>query len=149
MSNPNQNATITRYVHIVAAVDRPYWGYNSDELAKIDPMCVVAGFRFLPPTATQRPSDHTMPEVDSTLEFPCGPVLGSRHLVRPMGVTTMGVIAERWSADSSLVFPSLDPLAVPAWNGEMEVRYSNQRRATTDDIFRFDPGPQHDQLESV
>ena len=149
MPNPTQKTTITRYVYIVAAVDRSYWGYNSDELAKIDPMCVVAGFRFLPPTATQRLSDHTMPEVDSTLEFPWGPDLGSLHLVAPMGVTAMGVTAERWSADSNLVLPSLDPLAVPEWNGEIEVKVPNQRRATTDHIFRFDPGPQHDQIESM
>ena len=117
MPNPTRKTTITRCVRIVAAVDRPYWGYNSDELAKIDPMCVVAGFPFLPPTATQRPSDHTVPEVDSTLEFPWAPDLGSLRPVAPIGVT-----ADRWSGDSSLVFPLMDPLAVPAWNGEIEVK---------------------------
>ena len=117
MPNPIQKTTITRYVHMVAAVDRPYWGYNSDELAKIDPMCVVTGFPLLPPTATQRLSDHTIPEVYSTLEFPWAPDLGS---LRP--VASMGVTADRWSADSSLVFPSMDPFAVPAWNGEIEVK---------------------------
>ena len=124
MTNPTQKTTITRYVNIVAAVDRSYWGYNSDELAKIDPMCVAAGFRFLPPTAAQRPSEDKVPEIDPILEFPWGPVLGSRHLVAPMGmgITAMEVTAERWSADSSLVFPSLDPLAVPAWDGEIEVK---------------------------
>ena len=117
MPNPILKTTITRYVHMVDALDRPYWGYNSDELAMIDPLCVVAGFPFLPPTATQRSSDHTMPEVDSTLEFPWVPDLGSLRPVAPMGVT-----ADKWSADSSLVVPSVNPLAVPAWNGEVEVK---------------------------
>ena len=117
MPNPTRKTTITRCVRVIAAVDRPHWGYNSDELAKIDPMCVVAGFPFLPPMATQRPSDYTMPEVDSTLELPWAPDLGS---LRP--VALMGVIADKWSADSSLVFPSADPVAVPAWNREIEVK---------------------------
>ena len=85
-------------------------------------MCV---FRYLPPTATQRPLGHTIREVDSTPEFPWGPDLGTLHLVAPMAVTAMGVTAERWSADSSVVFPSMDPLAVPAWNGEIEVKVPN------------------------
>ena len=136
MPSPTQKTTITRYVHLEAAVDRPYWGYNSDELAKIDPMSV---FRYLPPTATQRPSSRTTPEVDSTLEFPRGLDLDSLHTLAQMGVPAYG-----WSAHSGLVFPSMDPLAMPVWNEEVK-----QRRATTDDIFRFDSGPQPDQLESV
>ena len=115
MPNPTQKTTITRYVHIVTAVCRSYWEYNSDELAKIDPICVVAGSRFLPPTAT--PSERTMPEDDSTLGFPWGPDLGSLHPVAVKAGT-----ADRWSADSSLIFPSMDPFAVPAWNGEIEVK---------------------------
>ena len=58
-----------------------------------------------------------MPEVDSTFEFPWRPDLGSLRPVAPMGVT-----ADRWSADSSLVFPSMNPLAIPAWNREIEVK---------------------------
>ena len=117
MANPILKTTITRYVHIVAAIGKPYQGHNSDELAKIDPMCVVAGFPFLPPTATERPSDHTMSEVDSTLGFPWGPDLGPLHPVAAMGVT-----ADKWSTDSSLVFPSMDPVAKPACNEEIEVK---------------------------
>ena len=142
MPNPTQKTTITRCAHMVDAFDRPYWGYNSDELAKIDPMCPIAGFPFLPPTATQRPSDHTMPEVDSThstLEFLWGPDLGSLHTVAQMGVTAFG-----WSANSGLAFPSMDPLAMPVWNQEVK-----QRRATTEDIFGLDSGLQDDQPESV
>ena len=102
---------------MVGALDRTYWGYNSGELAKIDPMYGAAGFPFLPPTATQRPSDHTMQEVYSTVESSWGPDLGSLRPVAPMGVT-----ADKWSSDSSLVFQSMGPLAVPAWNGEIEVK---------------------------
>ena len=119
MADPILKTTITRYVHIVAAVGRPYQGHNSDELAKIDPMRVVAGFPFLPPTATQRPLDHTMPGGDSTLGSPWGPDLGPLQPVAPMGVH-----ADKWSTNSSLVIPSMDPVASPAWNKEIEVKVS-------------------------
>jgi len=112
-----QKTTITRFVHILAAVDRTYWEHNSDELAAIDPMSLVANFHFLPPTATQRASDHTMSAGDSTLESSCDLGVGSLHPVAPKVVA-----ADRWSTTSSLISPSIDPLAVRAWNEESEVR---------------------------
>ena len=45
------------------------------------------------------------------------PVLGSLRPVAPIKGTT-----DRWSTTSSLVFPSMDPLAMPAWNEEREVK---------------------------
>ena len=138
MPNPILKTTITRYVHMVGALDRPDWGYNSDELAKIDPMCGVAGFRFLPPTATQRPSDCTMPGVDSTLEFPWVPDLGSPHPVAPMGVT-----ADKWSADSSLVFPSSDPLLLRSGLIGVDIptsnRHAQENRLSTSLIHQTSP----------
>jgi hypothetical protein len=80
-------------------------------------MAIVAGFQVLPPMTTQRASDHTMPESDSTLEFPWVPGLGSLHPVAPIEVT-----ADRWSTTSSLLFPSMDPLVMPACNKEREVK---------------------------
>jgi len=117
MLGPIQKTTITRFVHILAAVHRTYWEHNSDELAAIDPMSLVANFQFLPPTATQRASDHTMSAGDSTLGSSCDLGLGSLHPVAPKEVT-----ADRWSTTSSLVSSPVDPLAVPAWNEESEVR---------------------------
>jgi len=117
MLGPIQKTTITRFVHILAAVYRTYWEHNSNELAAIDPMSIVANFQFLPPTATQRASDHTMPACNSALEYSCDADLGSLHPVAPKEVT-----ADRWSTTSSIVPPSMDPLAVPAWNEEREVR---------------------------
>ena len=113
MLGPIQKTTITRFVHILAAVDRTYWEHNSDELAAIDPMSLVANFQFLPPTATQRTSYHTIPAGDSTLGSSCDLGEGSLH---PKGAT-----ADRRGTTSSLVFPSMDPLAVAAWNEESEV----------------------------
>jgi len=112
-----QKTTITRFVHILAAVDTTYWGHNSDELAAIDPMSLVANFQFLPPTATQRASDHTMSAGNSTFESSRDLGVGSLHPVAPKEVT-----ADRWGTTSSIVSPSMDPLAVPAWNEEREVR---------------------------
>ena len=104
-------------MHILAAVHRTYWEHNSDELAAIDPMSLVANFQFLPPTATQRASDHTMPAGDPTLGSSCDLDVGSLHPVAPKEVT-----ADRWNTASSLVSPSMDPLAVPAWNENRDVR---------------------------
>jgi len=117
MLGPIQKTTITRFVHILAAVHRTHWEHNSDELAVIDPMSLVANFQFPPPTATQRASDHTMPAGDSALGSFCDLGVGSLHPVAPKEVT-----ADRWSTASSLVSPSMDPLAVPAWDEEREVR---------------------------
>ena len=119
MLGPIQKTTITRFVHILAAVHRTYWEHNSDELAAIDPMSPVANLQFLPPMATQRASGHMMPAGDSTFESSCDRGLGSLHPVAPKEVT-----ADRWSTTLSLVSPaiSMDPLAVPAWNEEREVR---------------------------
>jgi len=119
MLGPIQKTTITRFVHILAAVDRTHWEHNSDELAAIDPMFPVANLQFLPPMATQRASDHMMPASDSTLEYSCDLGLGSLRPVAPKEVT-----ADRWSTTLGLVSPSIsmDPLAAPAWNEEREVR---------------------------
>ena len=91
--------------------------HSSDELAKVDPMSIITGFRFPPPTATQRASDHTMLRGDPTHELPWGSDLGSLPPVTPMAVA-----ADRWSITSSLVFPSMDPLVMPAWNEAGEVK---------------------------
>jgi len=117
MLRPIQKTTITRFVHILAAVDRAYWEHNSDELAAIDPMSLVANLQFLPPTATQRASDHMMSAGDSTLEYSCNRGLGSLNPMAPMEAT-----ADRWSATSNIVSRSMDPLAMPAWHEEREVR---------------------------
>jgi len=117
MLGPIQKITITRFVHILAAVDITYWEHNSDELAAIDPMSLVANFQFLPPTAIQRASDHTMPAGDSTLGSSSDLGVGSLHPMAPKEAT-----ADRWSTTSSIVCPSMGPLAVPAWNEEREVR---------------------------
>jgi len=119
MLGPIQKTTITRFVRILAAVDRTYWEHNSDELAAIDPMSPMANLQFLPPTATQRASDHMVPAGDSTLESSCDLGLGSLQPVAPKEVTV-----DRWGTTLSLVSPSIsmDPLAVPAWNEEREVR---------------------------
>ena len=113
-TNPIQKTTITRFVHILAAVDGSYWEHNSDELAKVDPISIVTGFEFLPPTATQRASDHTIPKGDSTLEFSCDSGLGSLHPMAPIEVA-----ADRWSTTPSLVF---DPPVMSAWNEAGEVK---------------------------
>jgi len=125
MLHPTQKTTITRFVHILAAVDRSYWGHNSDELAAIDPMSI---FQFLPSTATQGASDHTMPEDDATLKYPCDPGLGSLHPVVPKGVT---------ADSSSLVFPSMDPLVMPEWNEEREVDTSTKGELWLTMFFRL------------
>jgi len=112
MLDSSQKTTITRFVHILAAIDITYWEH-SDELTTIDPMSI---FQVLPPTATQRASDHTIPEGGSTLEYHCDLGLGSLRPVAPKAVTV-----DRWSTTSGLVFTSMDPLAMPAWNEEREV----------------------------
>jgi len=109
-----QKTTITRFVQILPTVDRSHWEYNSDELAAIDPMSILAGFQFPPPTATQRAS---MPEGNSIIEYSCDVGPSSLHPVAPIEATT-----ERWSTTSSRVFPSMDPLAMLAWDEEREVR---------------------------
>jgi hypothetical protein len=111
MLDPIQKKTIARFVHTLAAVDRSYWEYNSNELTTMGPMSIVAGFQILPPMATQGASDHTIPEGDSTLEFPWVPGLGSWCPVAPIQVT-----ADRRSATS------MDPLAAAAWSEEIEVK---------------------------
>ena len=122
MLDPTQKTTITRFVHILAAIDISYWEH-SDELTIIDPMSI---FRFLPPMTTQRALDHTIPESDSTLGYPCDLDMGSLHPVAPKEVT-----ADRWHTMSSLVFPSMGPLAMPAWNEEREV-WVPQPKASVD-----------------
>jgi len=57
-----------------------------------------------------------MPEDNPTLEYPCDPGLGSLRSVAPNKVT-----ADRWDTTSGHVFPSMDPLAMSAWNAEREV----------------------------
>jgi hypothetical protein len=140
MLNPIQKTTITRFVHILVTVDRSYWEHNSDELATIDPMAIV---QFARSTATQRASDYTTSEVDSTPEYPCDLGLGSLRPIAPKEVT-----ANRWSTASRLVF-SMGPLAMPNWDEEREVKVPHRRRAIADNVFRFDSGPQHDRLESA
>jgi hypothetical protein len=108
------------------------------------PMSIVAGFQFLPPTPAQRASHHTMPEGDSTLEYPLGSGPGF-----PASRGSDGGHRDRWSTTSSLVFPSMDPLAMPAWDEEREVKVPQPEASYTDNAFRFHSGPQHDQLESV
>ena len=116
-TNPIQQTTATRFVHILAAVDTTHWDPNrSDELTTTDPASVVAGFRFLPPTPAQSASYHTLPKGDSTLEFSWDPALGFLH---PMAPTHT---ADKWSTPSTLVFPTMDPLAMPVWNEEREVK---------------------------
>jgi len=117
MLGPIQETTITWFMHILTALDRAYWEHNSDELAAIDPKSIVANFQFPPPTATQRASDHTTPTGASTLEYSCNLGMGSLHPVAPKEVTV-----DRWSTTPRLVPPSMDPLAVPAWNEVREVR---------------------------
>jgi len=114
MLHTTQKTIITRFVQILPVIDRSYWKHNSNELAVIDPMSIVAGFHFPPPTATQRAS---MPEGDSTIEYYCDMGPSSLHPVAPIEVT-----ADRWSTTSSRVFPSMDPLAMLAWGEEREVR---------------------------
>jgi len=114
MLDTTQKTTITRFVQILPTVDRSYWEHNSDELAAIDPMSILAGFQFPPPTATQRAS---MPEGDSTIEYSCDVGPSSLHPVAPIEVT-----ADRWSTTSSRVFPSMDPLTMLTWDEEREVR---------------------------
>ena len=114
MLHTTQKTTITRFVQILPAVDRSYWEHNSDELAAIDPMSIVAGFQFSPPTTTQRAS---IPEGESAIEYSGDMGPSSLHPVAPMEVT-----ADRWSTTSSRVFPSMDPLAMLAWDEERKVR---------------------------
>ena len=119
-TNPIQKTTTTRSVHILAAIDRPYWGSNrSDELTTMDPTSAVAGLRFLLPTPAQRASYRTAAEDDSTLGFPWDLDLGSLHRVAPIEVT-----ADRWSTIPDLDFLSMDPLAMPAWDEAREVKVS-------------------------
>jgi hypothetical protein len=113
----------------MAAVDKSYWEHNSDQLTTIDPMSIV---QFPPPTATQRASDYTVPEVDSTLEYPCDLGLDSLRPIAPKEVTTNG-----WSTVSRLVFP-MSPLAMPNGDEEREVKLPHRRRAIADEAFRFD-----------
>ena len=83
----------------------------------MDAMSAAASFQFLPPTPAQRASYHTAPKVDSTLEFSWVPNLGSLHPVAPIELT-----ADRSSTTSLLVFPPMDPLDMPVWNEEREVK---------------------------
>ena len=114
MLDTTQKTTITRFVQILPAADMSYWEHDSNELVAIDPMFIVAGFQFPPPTATQSAST---PEGDSTIEYSCDVSPSSLHPVAPIEVT-----ADRWSTTSSRVFPSMDPLAMLAWGEEREVR---------------------------
>ena len=140
-----QKTTVTRFVHILAALDRSYWDLNrSDELTTTDPTFAAAGFRYLSPTSTQRASFHTIQKGDSTLELSWVPDLGSLHPVAPIEVN-----ADRWSTTSSLVVPPMNSLAMPAWDKEREVMYHNLRRVTAKNVSLLDSGLQHGQLESV
>jgi hypothetical protein len=82
MPDPIQKTTITRSVHIPAAVDGSHLEHNSAELTTIDPMSIV---QFPPPTATQRASYYAMPAADPTLEYPCDLGLGPLHPARAEG----------------------------------------------------------------
>ena len=82
-----------------------------------DPIPAVAGFRILPPIPARRASFHAIPIGDSTLEFSWAPDLGSLHPVAPIELTP-----DRWSTSSSLVCPSMDPLAMLVWNEGREVK---------------------------
>jgi len=114
MLHTTQKTTITQFVQILPTVDRSYWEHNSNQLAAIDPMSILAGFQFPPPTATQRAS--TLEE-NSTIEYSCDMGPSSLHPVAPIEVT-----ADRWGTTSSRVFPSMGPLAMLAWDEEREVR---------------------------
>ena len=118
-TNPFQKTTVTRFVHILAAIYRSYWGPNrpSDELTTTDPTSAVAGFQFLSPMPAQRASYYTIPTGDSALEFSWVPDLGSLHPVAPIELN-----ADRWSTTSGLVFPSMDILAMQAWDEGREVK---------------------------
>jgi hypothetical protein len=142
MLEPIQKTTMSRFAHILAAVDRTHWEHNSDELTTIDPMAIV---QFPPPTATQRASGYTIPEADSTLECPCDLGLSTLHPFAPQEVT-----ANRWSPDTRLAFP-MGPLAMPNWDEERKVKFPfpHRRRATVDNVSRFDSGPQHDRVQSA
>ena len=112
-----QKTTVTQFVHILAAVDTSYWGPNrSDELTTTDPGSAVADFRSLPPTLAQSASYHTLPMGDSTLELSWVPDLDFLHPVAPTHA------ADRWNTASSFVVPLMDPLSMPVWNEENEVR---------------------------
>ena len=100
-----------KLVDLIGNPNRP------DEVTATDHTFAVAGFRFLPPTPAQRASYHTTPKDDSTLEFLRVPDLGSLHRVAPIEVT-----ANRWSTIPNLDFLSMDPLAMPGWNEEREVK---------------------------
>jgi len=110
MLDTTQKTTITRFVQILPAADMS----DSNELAAIDPMFIVAGFQFPPPTGTQRAP---MPEGSPTIAYSCDVGPSFLHPVAPIGVT-----ADGWSTTSSRVFPSMDPLAMLAWGEEREVR---------------------------
>ena len=84
-----------------------------------NPTSAVADFSFLPPTPGQRASNHTTLMGNSTLESPWIPDLGSLDSMAPIEVT-----ADRWTTTSSLVVPSMDPLAMLAWNEAREVKVS-------------------------
>ena len=83
----------------------------------MDPVSTVASFQYLLPTAAQRASARTTPEGLSTTEYLWDPDLSSPHPVVPIKVT-----ADRRGTTSSLVFPSMDPLVMPAWNEAREVK---------------------------
>ena len=80
-------------------------------------MSAVAGFQYLLSTVAQRAPGHMTPEGDSTTEFFWDPDLSSLHPLAPIKGT-----ADKWSTTPSLVFPSMDPLAIPEWNEEKEVK---------------------------
>ena len=117
-TNQIRKTTVTRFVHILAAVERSHWEPNRfDQLTTTDPTSAVPGSRFLPPTSAQRASYHTTLTGDSALEFAWVPDLGSLHHLAPIELT-----ADRSSAASNLVFPSVHPLDMSVWNEEREVK---------------------------
>ena len=117
-TNPIQKTTPTRFVlyqlRLIDLIGEPN---RSDELTTMDPVSAAAGFQSLPPTPPQRASYHTIPKGDSTLGFSWVPNLGFLHPVAPIELT-----ADRWSTNSSLVFPPMNPLDIPVWNEEREVK---------------------------
>ena len=117
-TNPIQKATVTRFVHILAAIDGSYWGPSrSDELTTTDPTSAVVDRRFHPPTPVQGAPSHTTPQGDSTLELSWDPDQGFLHREAPIEVT-----ADRWDTILDLDFLSMDPSAMPAWNEVREVK---------------------------
>ena len=80
-------------------------------------MMDATGFQSLPPTPPQRASHHTAPKDDSAFEFSWAPDLGFLPRVAPIELTT-----EWRSTNSSLVFLPMNPLDIPVWNEEREVK---------------------------